>query len=71
VQDRRKEKKEKRGGRAGSIFVLKKEEGNQERETDWVERETTETEKHKKNRGISAGKLRETDGEKREKEQKG
>jgi hypothetical protein len=71
VQDKRRRKKGGKRGRAGSIFVLKKEEGNRERETDWVERETTETEKHKKNRGISAGKLRETDGEKREKEQKG
>jgi hypothetical protein len=48
---------EKRGkrGRAGSIFVLKKEEGNRERETDWVETETTETEKHKKQGNIGWG----------------
>jgi hypothetical protein len=55
VQDREGGEKRKRGGRAGSIFVLKKEEGNQERETDWVERETTETEKHKKTREYRLG----------------
>jgi len=37
-------KEEKRKGESWKYFVLKKkEEGNRERETDWVERETTET----------------------------
>jgi hypothetical protein len=55
VQDKRRRKKGGKRGRAGSIFVLKKEEGNRERETDWVERETTETEKHKKQGNIGWG----------------
>jgi hypothetical protein len=55
VQDKRRRKKGGKRGRAGSIFVLKKEEGNRERETDWVEREMTETEKHKKQGNIGWG----------------
>jgi hypothetical protein len=55
VQDKRRRKKGGKRGRAGSIFVLKKEEGNREGETDWVERETTETEKHKKQGNIGWG----------------
>jgi hypothetical protein len=45
--------------------LKKKEEGNRERETDWVERETTETEKHKKKRNIGWEIERDRRGEER------
>jgi hypothetical protein len=41
-------KERKRGGQTEKREDGRKRGGNRERETNWVERETTETEKHKK-----------------------